>query len=259
MLKLHCHSTHYPGSIAPLVTISLHACVFSVLIWKTPRLYDLEEATCYTFWYGLGRTITALTAFLYLAVCYQNPGLIKDYVRPLSGSAREISITQKLASGPSSTGSTTAPQQTISTKLQTIVDTGPLTVSQKPSYQQLQEGSIDIQESAVPTPSLSIEKTSTDEALKGIEMVKIKAAEEPVPIPVEELITVEARFCTACEMLQPLRAKHCRACNSCVALHDHHCPWLGTCIGEKNRLIFYWYLVAQAGLLYYALFLVLSE
>jgi len=90
-------------------------------------------------------------------------------------------------------------------------------------------------------------------------MVKMKTAEEPVPVPVEELITVEARFCTACEMLQPLRAKHCKACNSCVALHDHHCPWLGTCIGEKNRLIFYWYLVAQAGLLYYSLFLVLSE
>lgn len=205
--------------------------------------------------------MTGLTAVLYFAATYQNPGLIRDYGRPLSlsGSAREISTTQKTPINSSSTGPTTAAQPTLSTatKLQTVVDTEPITGPQKPSYQKLQEGSMDMQD--VPAPSLPAEKISIDEGMKGIELVKMKTAEELLPAPIDDTITVEARFCTVCEMLQPLRAKHCKACNSCVALHDHHCPWLGTCIGEKNRLLFYWYLVAQTGLLYFALYLVLSE
>lgn len=204
-----------------------------------------------------------LTAFLYFAATYQNPGLIKDYMKPLSlsGSAREISTTQQLAIGLSSTGPTTMAQPTLSasTKLQTVVDTEPITGPQKPTYQKLQEGSMDMHDSVVPAASSPVEKISTEEVMKGIELAKMKTAEELIPVPIEDTITVEARFCTVCEMLQPLRAKHCKFCNACVALHDHHCPWLGTCIGEKNRLLFYWYLVAQTSLLYFSLYLVLSE
>jgi palmitoyltransferase len=54
-------------------------------------------------------------------------------------------------------------------------------------------------------------------------------------------------------MEQPLRCKHCKECNKCVSLHDHHCPWLGNCIGARNRVAFYWYLVAQSGELWMAL------
>ena len=123
---------------------------------------------------------------------------------------------------------------------------------QKPSYQKLHEGSLELPD----PPAQSSEKIPTDDQSKGIELVQFKA----IPMPAEDdIITVEARFCTVCEMLQPLRAKHCKDCNACIALHDHHCPWLGTCIGEKNRLVFYWYLVAQGGLLYLCVYLVLGE
>lgn len=44
-------------------------------------------------------------------------------------------------------------------------------------------------------------------------------------------LVVEPRYCTICQIEQPIRAKHCRECGKCVALHDHHCTWLGTCIG----------------------------
>ena len=54
---------------------------------------------------------------------------------------------------------------------------------------------------------------------------------------------VELRFCTVCNIEQPLRSKHCRVCHKCVATYDHHCPWLGNCVGEKNRLHFYLFLV----------------
>jgi hypothetical protein len=75
--------------------------------------------------------------------------------------------------------------------------------------------------------------------------------------PVLNLI-VERRYCTACNLEQPIRAKHCKDCKYCVALHDHHCPWLGICIGERNRRSFYWYLIAQTAELWWAAIRVLS-
>ena len=66
-------------------------------------------------------------------------------------------------------------------------------------------------------------------------------------------VFVEVRFCTVCQIEQPLRTKHCRECGACVVLHDHHCPWLGNCIGEKNRRVFWWYLVYEATVLWLAL------
>lgn len=53
-------------------------------------------------------------------------------------------------------------------------------------------------------------------------------------------------FCIICHINQPMRAKHCNQCGKCVAMFDHHCPFLGTCVGEKNRLIFFWYVFFQA-------------
>jgi palmitoyltransferase len=29
-------------------------------------------------------------------------------------------------------------------------------------------------------------------------------------------------------------------------MFDHHCPYIGNCIGEKNKLLFFWYLLFQA-------------
>lgn len=39
---------------------------------------------------------------------------------------------------------------------------------------------------------------------------------------------VEKRYCTVCNLEQPIRSKHCKSCGRCVALYDHHCPWMGT-------------------------------
>lgn len=56
---------------------------------------------------------------------------------------------------------------------------------------------------------------------------------------------VERRYCTLCNIEQPIRSKHCRSCDKCVARYDHHCPWIGVCVGEKNHQYFYWFLVAH--------------
>lgn len=60
-----------------------------------------------------------------------------------------------------------------------------------------------------------------------------------------EEVLVEMRYCTICLIEQPVRCKHCRECGHCVVLHDHHCPWVGVCIGEKNRRVFWWYLLFE--------------
>ena len=54
-----------------------------------------------------------------------------------------------------------------------------------------------------------------------------------------------AHFCERCQRIQPLRARHCSTCNACIAMFDHHCPYIGTCIGEKNRMIFFWFVLTQ--------------
>jgi hypothetical protein len=55
----------------------------------------------------------------------------------------------------------------------------------------------------------------------------------------------EARYCTVCNLEQPIRAKHCKTCNHCIHLYDHHCPWLGNCVGQRNRRWFYLFLLCE--------------
>jgi len=74
-----------------------------------------------------------------------------------------------------------------------------------------------------------------------------------------ELLYVERRYCTVCNLEQPFRSKHCKECNKCVAQYDHHCPWLGTCIGEKNHFAFYWFIFAQAIELIWAEIMILED
>lgn len=66
-----------------------------------------------------------------------------------------------------------------------------------------------------------------------------------MPGRVDGKIHVELRYCTVCNIEQPLRSKHCRNCNRCISTYDHHCPWMGNCVGERNRKYFYWFIVSQ--------------
>ena len=66
-------------------------------------------------------------------------------------------------------------------------------------------------------------------------------------------LQIDLRFCTACNIEQPLRSKHCRACGRCVTTYDHHCPWIGNCVGERNKSKFYVYLWLQKSMLIFAI------
>ena len=81
---------------------------------------------------------------------------------------------------------------------------------------------------------------------------------EITPVQDESSIQIETRYCTVCNIEQPLRAKHCRVCNVCVAMYDHHCPWMGNCIGERNRFYFWWYLAAENTILDWSLILLFN-
>eukprot|EP01117_Protostelium_nocturnum_P018922 TRINITY_DN8026_c0_g1_i1.p1 TRINITY_DN8026_c0_g1~~TRINITY_DN8026_c0_g1_i1.p1 ORF type:complete len:387 (+),score=109.88 TRINITY_DN8026_c0_g1_i1:65-1225(+) len=56
-------------------------------------------------------------------------------------------------------------------------------------------------------------------------------------------IEYSTKFCTICNVYQPLRSHHCRVCNCCIEGFDHHCPWIGNCVGKLNYryfLLFIW-------------------
>jgi hypothetical protein len=38
----------------------------------------------------------------------------------------------------------------------------------------------------------------------------------------DESYYVEKRYCTVCNLEQPIRSKHCKECKRCVAMYDHH-------------------------------------
>eukprot|EP00933_Yihiella_yeosuensis_P034448 TRINITY_DN27933_c0_g1_i1.p1 TRINITY_DN27933_c0_g1~~TRINITY_DN27933_c0_g1_i1.p1 ORF type:complete len:419 (+),score=28.37 TRINITY_DN27933_c0_g1_i1:101-1357(+) len=59
-------------------------------------------------------------------------------------------------------------------------------------------------------------------------------------------LLMRPRWCKRCKLYQPLRTKHCHDCGRCVRTHDHHCPWIGSCVGERNRVLFYWFLLLQS-------------
>ncbi|CDW87169.1 dhhc zinc finger domain containing protein [Stylonychia lemnae] len=61
----------------------------------------------------------------------------------------------------------------------------------------------------------------------------------------QSIFHIENKYCTSCNLEQPLRTKHCRKCNRCVATYDHHCPWIGNCVAEKNRRFFFYFLLLQ--------------
>lgn len=43
-------------------------------------------------------------------------------------------------------------------------------------------------------------------------------------------VFLEKRYCSICNLDQPIRSKHCKSCMRCVATFDHHCPWIGKSI-----------------------------
>jgi hypothetical protein len=101
--------------------------------------------------------------------------------------------------------------------------------------------------------SVAIEELDQEQIEDSPEVIQSELPKEDHPSRLTTEIVVETRYCVICNHEQPLRAKHCKDCGKCIFLHDHHCPWLGNCIGERNRLVFFWYLVVQTAELWAAL------
>lgn len=53
------------------------------------------------------------------------------------------------------------------------------------------------------------------------------------------------KYCETCQFAPPLRSHHCKLCQKCVATFDHHCNLVGNCIGERNRGLFWLFLLSQ--------------
>ena len=95
---------------------------------------------------------------------------------------------------------------------------------------------------AISDPVVSLPQRKTDE----VEILIPDSQLIPEPTTTVNIeIMPGLRYCTLCNIDQPLRAKHCSICHRCVARYDHHCPWLSICIGERNHCLFLCYLYLQ--------------
>lgn len=88
----------------------------------------------------------------------------------------------------------------------------------------------------------NLKKMSTLEKIENI-YAELKEAESQEKDNKSEILL---RYCTICNIDQPIRTKHCYRCDRCVATYDHHSIFLDNCIGEKNRGLFYFYLLFQS-------------
>ena len=75
-----------------------------------------------------------------------------------------------------------------------------------------------------------LEFSAHDEVFKNQDTKEDDAEWEDIDA---NMIFIEQKFWTACNIEQPLRTKHCRTWKKWVATYDHHCPWVGNCIAEK--------------------------
>ena len=45
-------------------------------------------------------------------------------------------------------------------------------------------------------------------------------------------------YCPYCRVKKTSTVKHCHVCKKCIRGFDHHCNWIDNCVGEKNKIIF---------------------
>ncbi len=103
----------------------------------------------------------------------------------------------------------------------------------------LEEESFEIQINEYESNNEFRPSEATSKRLGGEGEIELQDDEDDV------VLFIESKYCTVCNIEQPLRCKHCKSCDICVATYDHHCPWIGNCVGERNRKSFFWFLLCQ--------------
>ncbi|CAG9332133.1 unnamed protein product [Blepharisma stoltei] len=235
----------------PVLMLLFDMTMLFALFFSSEYFADLESVDTISFW-----IISILKVFLYSLTSLKNPGFInypitntnldKNNAKTIEQASQDFSIEvkecKKTFGNPTSGLSFIAlneenPQDLLAKPekcLSTIQDSDRPKEPHNNGDQEINSYPQEIHEEEIET-----QRDRDNESIIKIE-------------PSEDIIIVETRFCTVCNLEQPIRAKHCKECRRCVALHDHHCPWLGVCVGEKNRFYFYWYLVVQCIQLWWA-------
>jgi hypothetical protein len=180
----------------------------------------------------------------YLYVCCKDPGFVKVAFKESDSIIKEKILTQCDMSNEASIIAPQSPKKRTKRTQPLVADRLRMESPKNSDYYPTNKESSDLSEGK-PTPQPSDQVMESEHAEVEDQTGELSAAHEVSGKPHGLPLIIERRFCTVCQLEQPIRAKHCKECKCCVALHDHHCPWLGICIGERNRRAFYWYLLAQ--------------
>ena len=68
------------------------------------------------------------------------------------------------------------------------------------------------------------------------------------------------RICGVCKIIMKNidNTVHCEECNICIKGADHHCSWISKCVSQKNKKLFYVFIVSTFSLLIYFVFALVS-
>ena len=199
--------------LSALSTSILHILTIGLFAYTTPDLLNFDSLEIICFW-----AMVILTNIIFWLVSFKNPGFVCAF--DLSEPVKVADSLQVPVPMNSENYSEQFPDHARSEP--------ELMIREEPSGEG-EDDEIPEHMSLVPVSQIQVQQESSAKILSIHHM--------------RNTLVVEPRYCTICQIEQPIRAKHCRECGKCVALHDHHCTWLGTCIGQDNRFYFYWYLV----------------
>ncbi|OMJ70560.1 hypothetical protein SteCoe_31438 [Stentor coeruleus] len=247
-----------------LLVTTIHSGLIIILTYLIVNLQDTKKVIFWVFWCEVG-----LSFILYILVAKSDPGRIKDD-RPIPTTKAESTFHQQQSSLGSiltiTSGINRTTSQNFNVKIPDTFISNPINlnipcISERLNCNDSSSNSVSINLDIIPddiSNSLNIHPAEEENHLASQENYDsnpsnisqmINNIEETGKIKNTDKIGNDDKFeylyCTVCFCDQPLRARHCKICGICVATFDHHCPFIGNCVGEKNKLVFFWYLFFQ--------------
>ena len=248
---------------ARVITPVCHLCLLAVSTYVIDSFSLPSSPDFWVFWYLTSRSFALLSFLLFFLTAFSDPGFVsksrpppkEHHHKQSSSAASHLTGTSAVKPMNPSTNTSALPNIIrIDSYEGSLSGRVRISISSEHSFgdqfYQLSEGDIPNLQPLDTNTQIAISKPIPCKPEPISPMIYSQEDSEPRNGSNEEKEKKEEReigmaFCIVCHNDQPLRARHCTTCNECVAVFDHHCPFLGVCIGEKNKILFFWFIFCQ--------------